>query len=118
VGRPPRRGPGRDRAALVASFLLGTAAAIAPVTVRNYQIHGRFFLISTNSASTFLTGHVTHNTDLPPEVTPDTNDALLSDLHSAQALRYLARHWRVYLEEIPEFFEVIWTDNHFWPSTS
>src|SRR5262249_27262641 len=94
------------------------SVVIAPITVRNYQIHGRFFLISTNGPSAFLTGHVTHNTDLPADVPRNMNDAVLSDRHREESLRYLALHWRDYLAEIPEFFEVIWTDNHFWPSTT
>jgi 4-amino-4-deoxy-L-arabinose transferase-like glycosyltransferase len=115
---PPVPTAGRVRAARVAAFLIGAAVAIAPVTVRNYQIHGRFFLISTNGPSTFLTGHVTHNTDLPADVSPGLSDAVLSDQHRARSWRYLERHWREYLAEIPEFFEVIWTENYFWPYTS
>ena len=33
------------------------------------------------------------------------------------AFRYLRRNWETYLAEIPEFFEIIWTDNDFWPGT-
>src|SRR5262249_37784501 len=34
------------RVARIAPFLLRAAAVIAPITVRNHQIHGRFYLIS------------------------------------------------------------------------
>lgn len=113
---PPAPAPRHTRAALVGAFLFGAALAIAPITVRNYQIHHRFFLISTNASSAFYTGHAAHETDLPPGV--PQNDAALADYYRARVLRYLSLHWRDYLAEIPEFFEVIWTDNHFWPSTS
>jgi hypothetical protein len=115
---PPVPTAGRLRATRVAAFLLGAVAAIAPVTVRNYQIHGRFILISTNGPSAFLTGHITHTTDLPADMPAGLSDAEMSDRYLARSWRYLKGHWREYLEEIPEFFEVIWTENYFWPYTS
>jgi 4-amino-4-deoxy-L-arabinose transferase-like glycosyltransferase len=115
---PPVPTPRRRRAALVAMFLMGAAAVIAPITARNYQIHGRFILISTNGPSTFVTGHVIHSTDLPYNLPPGINDADMAERHRKDAFRYLSEHLGEYLAEIPEFFEIIWTDNDFWPSTS
>jgi 4-amino-4-deoxy-L-arabinose transferase-like glycosyltransferase len=114
---PPVPMPQAHRVARVAAFLLAAGAVIAPITVRNYQIHGRFFLISTNGPSTFLTGHVTHVPSLPPGLPPGTTDAEMADRHRTISLNYLRRHWGTYLAEIPEFFEIIWTNNDFWPGT-
>jgi hypothetical protein len=86
--------------------------------MRNYQIHGRFILISINGPSAFLTGHITHTTDLPGDMPAGLSDAEMSDRYRTRSWRYLQRHWREYLEEIPEFFEVIWTENYFWPYTT
>jgi 4-amino-4-deoxy-L-arabinose transferase-like glycosyltransferase len=114
----PRPVPRRLRVLLIAALSLGGTLVIAPITVRNYQIHGRFYLITTNLPSTFLTGHITHFTDLPPDIPPGTTDAALADRHRRVIDTYFAEHWRDYLAEIPEFFQVIWTDSAFWPSTS
>jgi hypothetical protein len=114
----PVRAARKSRAARVAAFVLAAAAVIAPITVRNYQIHGRFILISTNGPSTFVTGHITHSSGLPPGGSPRETDAQMAERHRTVAIDYLSRHWREYLAEIPEFFEIIWTDNDFWPSTS
>jgi 4-amino-4-deoxy-L-arabinose transferase-like glycosyltransferase len=100
------------------AFVLAAAAAIAPITIRNYQIHRRFILISTNGPSTFVTGHITHSSGLPPGGRRGETDVEMADRHRSMAIQYLALHWRDYLAEIPEFFEIIWTDNDFWPSTS
>ena len=104
------------RTSQVAAFLLATAVAIAPITIRNYQIHHRFILISTNGPSTFLIGHVTHDMNL--HASPDTNDAEMAERHLDLSLRYLQRNWGTYLSEIPECFQIIWTGDDFWPSTS
>jgi 4-amino-4-deoxy-L-arabinose transferase-like glycosyltransferase len=114
---PPVTAPLSRRVGLVAAFLLSAAIVIAPVTVRNYQIHGRFILISTNGPSTFLTGHVTHDPFLPTDLPPGTTDAQMADMHWTRSMRYLANHWDTYVAEIPEFFEIIWTDDDFWPGT-
>lgn len=45
--------------------------ALAPITVRNDQIHGRFILISTKDPIPFVTGHVTHSSGLPPGMAQD-----------------------------------------------
>ena len=114
---PPIPTPRTQRLVRVAAFLLAAGAVIAPITIRNYQIHGRFYLISTNGPSTFVTGHVTHFPNLPPGLPPGTTDAQMAELHRSRALRYLWSNWTTYLAEIPEFFEIIWTGNEFWPST-
>jgi 4-amino-4-deoxy-L-arabinose transferase-like glycosyltransferase len=113
---PPVATPYGQRLVRVTFFLLAAATVITPITIRNYQIHGRFILISTNGPSTFLTGHVTHEPTLPPE-RPGMTDAKMAELHRARSLDYLRRHWGTYLAEIPEFFEIIWTGNDFWPGT-
>lgn len=115
---PPSPTSRGRRLALAGALVAGAAVVIAPITVRNYQIHGRFILLTTNGPSTFVTGHVLRNTDLPPDVTPGLSDAVMADRHRALAFRYLAEHWREYLAEIPEYFEIVWTDNDFWPSTT
>ena len=114
---PPIPTPPTQRLVRVAALLLAAGAVIAPITIRNYQIHGRFYLISTNGPSTFVTGHVTHFPNLPPGLPPGTTDAQMAELHRSRALRYLWSNWTTYLAEIPEFFEIIWTGNEFWPST-
>jgi hypothetical protein len=114
---PPIPTPRAQRVARVAAFLIASSAVIAPITVRNYQIHGRFFLISTNGPSTFVTGHVTHVPTLPSGLAPGTTDGEMAERHKSIALRYLWFNWRTYLAEIPEFFEIIWTGNEFWPGT-
>ena len=83
---PPSATTRGRRVALVAVFLLSAAAVILPITVRNYQIHGRFILISTNGPSTFVTGHVTHEPGLPPGLPPGTTDAQMAELHRAHGL--------------------------------
>ncbi len=40
-----------------AAFLLPAALVIAPITVRNYQIHHRLIVISTNGGVNFFLGH-------------------------------------------------------------
>jgi hypothetical protein len=102
----------------VTVFLLGAAIVITPVTIRNYQIHGRLILISTNGPSTFLTGHVTHKSGLPHGLPRDTTDAQMAELHRARCMSYLEEHWKTYLAEIPEFFAIIWMDDDFWPATT
>jgi len=106
------------RSALVALFALGTALAIAPVTLRNYQIHGRFILVSTNGPSTFYTGHVTHQISVPVDTPDGMTDADIADLHRRESLRYLRGHWPTYLAEIPEFFLEIWLSTDFWPNAT
>jgi hypothetical protein len=101
---------------VVAAFLLAAAVAIAPITIRNYQIHHRLILISTNGPSTFLIGHVTHDMNL--HASPDTNDADMAERHLDLSLRWLKLNWGTYLSEIPECFQIIWTGDDFWPSTS
>jgi 4-amino-4-deoxy-L-arabinose transferase-like glycosyltransferase len=113
---PVAKSRGR-RLSLVAAFLSAAATVIAPITVRNYQIHGRFILISTNGPSTFLTGHMTHEAGLPAGLPPRTTDAQMAELHRARCISYLENHWRTYLAEIPEFFAIIWMDDNFWPAT-
>jgi len=114
---PPVPMPRAQRVARVAAFLLGAAVVIAPITVRNYQIHGRFYLISTNGPSTFLTGHVSHVPTLPAGLPPGMTDAEMAERHRALSFQYLRRHWTTYLAELPKFFAIIWTDNDFWPGT-
>ena len=41
----------------VAALLLPMMLVIAPITMRNYQIHGQFILISTNGGVNFFLGH-------------------------------------------------------------
>src|SRR5262249_19756148 len=77
---PPSRQPPADRARLIVMFLVGAILAIAPVTVPNYQIHGRLILVSTNGPSTFLVGHVLHTPFIPQEHTLP-NDAEMAELH-------------------------------------
>lgn len=47
----------RRTAFLAIAFAAGMAAAVLPVTARNYLALGRFVLISTNGGPTFLTGN-------------------------------------------------------------
>jgi 4-amino-4-deoxy-L-arabinose transferase-like glycosyltransferase len=52
------RWPGWKRAARYAlSMLAPIILVIAPITIRNYQIHGQFILISTNGGVNFFLGH-------------------------------------------------------------
>jgi len=51
-----------------------------------------FHTISTNGPSTFLTGHVTHVTGLPPGLRPAATDAEMADQHRSVSLAYLRRH--------------------------
>lgn len=103
---------------MASSFLLCALAVILPVTVRNYQIHGRFILLSTNGPSTFYTGHVSHTPFLPNDPPPGATDVDMADEYRRQSWAYLREHWTKYLAEIPEFFAAIWIDGHFWPNTT
>jgi 4-amino-4-deoxy-L-arabinose transferase-like glycosyltransferase len=114
----PSQAAPRRRLAMAAAWLAGAAVAIAPVTVRNYQIHDRFILISTNGPSTFLTGHVTHVGALPADTPRGISDVAMADRHKARIALYLADNWLQYLAEIPEFFESIWLSDEFWPATT
>ena len=51
------RWPGRRALLVTAIFTLGTAAAIAPVTVRNVKLHREFVLVSSNAGINFYLGN-------------------------------------------------------------
>lgn len=109
----------RWRIRLALLFVAGAALAIAPATVRNFQIHHRFILISTNGPSTFYTGHVVHRlfinaTDAPAGAT----DAVMADHHRALSWRYLQHSWVDWLLESPEFFAAVWLGDDFWPAVT
>lgn len=113
---PPLPMTRAGRSLRLGAFLLGAALMIAPITIRNYQVHGRFVLITTNGPSTFVTGHVLRSTDLPRDVPAGATDVMMAGLHRNRAWRFLAEHGGEYLAAIPECFEQIWTGNDFWPS--
>jgi 4-amino-4-deoxy-L-arabinose transferase-like glycosyltransferase len=115
---PPVHLPRRTRWMLATAFLAAALAAIAPVTWRNYQIHGQLILVSTNGPSTFYVGHVTHTPFQPDDLPKGVGDAEAADIYKQRSLEYLRRHWHTYLAEIPEYFHAIWLGSDFWPNAT
>jgi 4-amino-4-deoxy-L-arabinose transferase-like glycosyltransferase len=107
----------RRRAALVGSFVLGSVLVIAPITIRNYQIHKQFVLVSTNGPSTFFVGHVLHTAFVPQEFTMP-NDMEMATAHRQVNWAYIRSLWMTYLAEVPDFFGEMWFSNEFWPQTT
>jgi 4-amino-4-deoxy-L-arabinose transferase-like glycosyltransferase len=107
-----------QRWTLGAAFVGAALAAIAPVTWRNYQIHGRLILVSSNGPSTFYVGHVTHTPFQPDDLPEGVSDAEAAAIYKRRSFDYLQRHWQTYLAEIPEYFHAIWLGSDFWPNAT
>lgn len=105
-----------ERRLLLASALaISALVPIAPVTIRNLQIHDRWILLSTNGPATFYTGHVTKvNSDT--ESRPDETDADNAARLQRMNFEFLRDHWRDYLMEMPEYYSGIWLSSDFWPA--
>ncbi len=102
---------------------------IAPVTLRNYQLHHRFIPIATNGGVNFYLGHggtqqskdeVRGLAQLPPgssmvgiaNHTEPEEEAIFYRL----GIDYILRHPKTYLRSLPaKFVEVYWT-SYYWPS--
>lgn len=62
-------------------ILLAAIAILLPWTVRNYRIHGRLFLVSTNSGATFWNGNNPFTTGTGQLVDTAKADAYLGRVH-------------------------------------
>lgn len=54
----------------------------------------------------------------PNLVPSDATDVTMSDRYRSQALEYLRRHWREYLDEVPEHFYRVWFGGGYWPEAT
>ena len=114
---PPKSESRRRRTAMIAAFIIAASATVAPITWRNWQIHGRFILVTTNGPSTFYVGHVTH-TAFIPNMTPGITDMAMAEEHRRLSWQYLRHGWAEYLAELPEFFSDMWLSGDFWPNAT
>jgi 4-amino-4-deoxy-L-arabinose transferase-like glycosyltransferase len=114
---PPTAATWSRRFAFAALFWLAAAVVVAPVAVRNYQIHNRLILVTTNGPITFM-ARVQRMMPDPKRVPDHATDATISDRYRSQGLEYLRRDWREYLDEVPEHFYRIWFGRGYWPEAT
>lgn len=90
------------------------ALVILPVTIRNYQIHGQFILISTNGAPTFYFGHIMKSMEM--RIPPGMDDNDLRNWATVQNIKWLKRNLPGYLWELPEYYSAVFLGGNFWPA--
>ena len=113
---PPRTAAARRRRLVATLFAAAAATCILPVTVRNWQIHGRFILLSTNGPSTFYTGRVVGQPALNAAEAGMT-DAQRADLHRRIVWEFLRTRPLTYLNQLPFSYRDVWLGGSLWPNT-
>jgi 4-amino-4-deoxy-L-arabinose transferase-like glycosyltransferase len=112
------------------ALLLPVGLVIAPITLRNYQIHHRFVLISTNGGVNFFLGHggserlKNQVRNIPPTYSAGQLIGISSRTEPEEEAyfyrlgwNYVREHpWRV-LRSLPGKFVQMYWDSDYWPAT-
>ncbi len=127
------RWPGWRRAVHYGLALcLPIALVITPITMRNYQIHGEFVLISTNGGVNFFLGHGGNPRlkdrirNIPEDYEPGDPLIGISSRTATQeeayfyqlGWQYVRQHPLRALRALPAQFRSMYWDSHYWPAAS
>jgi 4-amino-4-deoxy-L-arabinose transferase-like glycosyltransferase len=122
---------GKQAAQIALALGLPALLAIAPITVRNYQIHRAFVLISTNGGVNFFLGHggspawknqIRH---IPADYNGDEPLIGISDLTATEeesyfyrlGWQYIGEHPLRTLLDLPQKLRAMYWDSDYWPAS-
>jgi len=112
------------------ALLLPLALVIAPITVRNYQIHQRFILISDNGGVNFFLGHggtqrlkdqvrnLPGGADVSPAIGVSSRTEPQEDAYFYQlGWQYIRQHPLQTLRELPAKAAYLYWASDYWPAS-